>query len=329
MECPGCRLISPTASGKCDCGWNFETRRIESQVGAPETLARHQRRIRNLTWLSLVLIGGPGLWLRQEHVSSAVALCLILPFLVPTCLALLRLTADAASARALASAATMSATLGVYAPLIAILGVYSRPPLWGRLWLWQWGFILLTATYWVLYWSTRRALKAGWPREARGFLPAMGLGIACFLTGALFFSWTLQQWARPSSHEIFTSTLLRAMGKAVTAYAESGRCGYPHSLAALPPPPAGANAYEAELAEKFKEGSSFLKTDYRFEYRPGPRAKDPAPGCVPGAESWVMSARPLIWDVSGRTSFYMDSSGAIRYTSEDRPATVTDPTLPR
>jgi hypothetical protein len=184
------------------------------------------------------------------------------------------------------------------------------------------------ATYWVLYWTCRQALKAGWPREARGCLPAMGLGVGCLLTGSLFVSSMLGHWARQTANETFTLTLLRITGKAVAVYAESGRCGYPQSLAALPPP-SGSNAYEAELAETFKEGSIFLTTDYRFEYRPGPRVRNPAAGCAPGAESYVMSARPLAWNVSGRTSFYMDGAEAIHYTSDGRPATVNDPTEPR
>ena len=67
--------------------------------------------------------------------------------------------------------------------------------------------------------------------------------------------------------------------------------------------------------------------DYRYEYRPGPPIENPPEGCRPGAQSFTMSARPLEYGKGGRRSFFLDESGEIRSTVEDRAATAEDPPL--
>jgi len=46
-----------------------------------------------------------------------------------------------------------------------------------------------------------------------------------------------------------------------------------------------------------------------------------------GADTFIVNARPLDYGFTGSRSFFSDESGVIRYTREDRPATVEDPPL--
>jgi len=46
-----------------------------------------------------------------------------------------------------------------------------------------------------------------------------------------------------------------------------------------------------------------------------------------GADTFTVNARPLDYGSTGTRSFFSDESGVIRYTREDRPATVEDPPL--
>jgi type IV pilus assembly protein PilA len=112
---------------------------------------------------------------------------------------------------------------------------------------------------------------------------------------------------------------LRTINSAETTYAQTYRTCFTPSLAALAPPPAGAqpSASAPGLIDKWL--ASGVRNGYRFTYAPGPHDKA---GCI---QSYTLSARPLEYGLTGRKNFFTDQSGVIRETSEDRPATVEDP----
>jgi hypothetical protein len=142
------------------------------------------------------------------------------------------------------------------------------------------------------------------------------------LTGAVFVVAMLGQWARPAANEWSTLALLGTIGKAAAAHGGGGQCGYPETLATV-------NVDDAELAARMRPGSTFLKNSYTIVYRPGPPRRNAARGCPPGVESYVLAARPLTWGVDGRSSFLMDETLAVHYTSGNRAATTEDPVVAR
>ena len=294
-------------------------------------MVEHERRLHVLSGLTCLFALGPVVWTLRDEPGLGGGPCteclvpalgLIAPLILPA-LFVFAQRRDAASHRALVNAASMSAVLGVYAPIVDTLGLVGRPALWGGRWLWDASFLALTCTYWALHWALGRTLKAA-PRERSGCLPVSSLVAVCLLTGLFFTFWTLARWARPAANEASTLGSLRAIGMWVTDYAGNRKCGCPGSLAVLPPPAAPSRG-DADLAERFKQGQSFLKASYRFEYQPRSPLRDAAPGCQPGFEGYVVTARPLTWGRTGRSSFYMDQTSVIRYTAADRPASADDP----
>jgi len=246
------------------------------------------------------------------------AVSVTVPFLVSP-LIVLALPRAGASLRALAAAASTSALLAVYAALLLVAGL-PRPPLWPAS-AWRVSVLLVVVTFWALSVSARRALKAAGPgRASAGWLPALGLSVVCFLTGSLFAFAMLGHWARQTANETATVALLRTIGRAEASARR--KCGYTETLATL-------DVGDADLAAKMREGPTFLKNSYTVEYRPGRPVPSTAPGCSPGVESFVVTARPLAWGVDGRSSFFMDGTEAIHYTSSDRPANAGDPMVSR
>ena len=41
--------------------------------------------------------------------------------------------------------------------------------------------------------------------------------------------------------------------------------------------------------------------------------------------TYTVNARPIAWPYTGKRSFFMDQSGAVHATDENRPATAKDP----
>ncbi len=64
------------------------------------------------------------------------------------------------------------------------------------------------------------------------------------------------------------------------------------------------------------------KSGYAFTYTPSTSAPD---GKVPG---YAVTGRPVNRLRPGQQSFFMDASGVIRGTTEDRAATPQDPVVP-
>jgi hypothetical protein len=56
-------------------------------------------------------------------------------------------------------------------------------------------------------------------------------------------------------------------------------------------------------------------------------AGKPVAGCRVAA-SYIGTARPITYGKTGRRSFFVDQTRIIRFTSENRSATASDPELP-
>jgi len=90
-----------------------------------------------------------------------------------------------------------------------------------------------------------------------------------------------------------------------------------------------AKGYAASLKELGPEGKEYIdetlasgtKDGYTFEYKP-----ESAPAGTP-ISRYTLFARPVKQMALGQKSFYTDETALIRFTTEDRPPTVTDPPL--
>jgi len=128
---------------------------------------------------------------------------------------------------------------------------------------------------------------------------------------------------------------LRILGTAELTFADTYDSGFSDGLNRLGPAAAStqADVNHVDLLDPVRAGlapggtnSSFERSGYRFTYTPGPRD---AKGAI---NSYTIIARPIKYGkvyAEGKMvrSFFTDQSGIIRFTSEERPATATDPVL--
>jgi hypothetical protein len=148
------------------------------------------------------------------------------------------------------------------------------------------------------------------------------LYLAVPLASLVFFGLTLLPEARLTRVRLNQASAVGALRVIATAeieYARTYRAGFSRSLATLAPPTAGAQP--SASAAGFIDGvlASGVKSGYRFTYTPG------APDQAGHIQTYTLTARPLEYGKTGRASFFTVQSGVIRYTTEDRPATVKDP----
>jgi Double zinc ribbon/WD domain, G-beta repeat len=113
---------------------------------------------------------------------------------------------------------------------------------------------------------------------------------------------------------------LYSINRAEATYASNYGTGFSQDLMSLdgtgsPSTATSAGLIDRELANGNKQG-------YRFTYKP--EARD-ASGRI---DEYSVVARPLAYGTTGRTSFFIDKSHFIRWTDENRDATVNDPRLP-
>ena len=58
MDCPNCGLINPDGAERCDCGFDFHSRRVVNPVTAPEAQPAPRSALNGLSgWLTLVALG--------------------------------------------------------------------------------------------------------------------------------------------------------------------------------------------------------------------------------------------------------------------------------
>jgi hypothetical protein len=124
--------------------------------------------------------------------------------------------------------------------------------------------------------------------------------------------------------------VLRIINTAMTTYQSTYDNSYAPSLKVLGPAPAGTappspNCSAAGLIEEAL--ASGRHNGYLFEFKPGPPAENVQSDCPHGVRSYTVTARPAKYGATGKSSYFTDESGTIRWTPEDRPATVQDPPL--
>lgn len=129
---------------------------------------------------------------------------------------------------------------------------------------------------------------------------------------------------------------LRTIRAAAVTYAAEYENGFPSSLAAMGVEP-GANPncnHASLLDDSLVSGRKF---GYVFTYTPkfpvgatepviSPKAA--AKGCTSGgASGFTVTADPVRRNSTGRSSFYTDQTGVIRYSNDGEPATADSPPL--
>jgi hypothetical protein len=90
-----------------------------------------------------------------------------------------------------------------------------------------------------------------------------------------------------------------------------------------------AKGYAASLKVLGPEGKQYItetlasgtKSGYIFDYKP-----ESAPADTP-ISHYTLVARPVKQSAPGEKSFFTDETALIRFTTEDRPAKVTDPPI--
>jgi len=127
---------------------------------------------------------------------------------------------------------------------------------------------------------------------------------------------------------------LRTINTAMITYQSTYENGFAPSLEALGPPSPSASSGSTTPATPSCRAADFIdapltsgrKSGYVFQLTPGPPAEKTPPGCPVGVQSYTLTARPASSKV-GRQSYFTDQTGVIRFTEEDRLATVKDPPL--
>lgn len=180
---------------------------------------------------------------------------------------------------------------------------------------------LSTVAHLVLLVAARKLTKKPslWVRGVRGVIVAVA-ALALLLTA--FWMVEFRHAPRGSPNESSAVGSLRTIVSAQVAYDNVyPKKGFAATLTALGPPPPGAQP-SAEAADFID--STLVKGEkngYRFTLTPGPR--DPSGRTT----SFTAGARPMVYRRTGVRSFFVDETGVVCWTAEDRPATAQDPPL--
>jgi type IV pilus assembly protein PilA len=80
-----------------------------------------------------------------------------------------------------------------------------------------------------------------------------------------------------------------------------------------------STAEHSLLLDRTMTTQPYIKSGYRFTYR--------SSGSASPIAAYTVVARPVQYGTTGKRSFFSDESGVIRFTSEDREPTASDPPL--
>jgi hypothetical protein len=146
---------------------------------------------------------------------------------------------------------------------------------------------------------------------------ALGCGMVVICVGVAL----AQKTATPPSEEEQAHAIgcMRTINTAEVAYAGTYNQGYSPSLAALaevegkPPTASAAGLIDTSLGSGKRNG-------YIYEYHAGPKN---AQGQI---KTYTVTARLMKWQ-RGVQSFFTDQTAVLRWTKENRAATVKDPPI--
>ncbi|MFQ5723613.1 MAG: prepilin-type N-terminal cleavage/methylation domain-containing protein [Terriglobia bacterium] len=138
--------------------------------------------------------------------------------------------------------------------------------------------------------------------------------------------------ARRAAHESSAVYNLRTINSGLNIYYHSYSNGFPPELIFMGRPAAGSGP-SCNRADVLDESLACTappcrKKGYGFTYRGVGTQLSPRPGspCTQGGYlGYEGQARPDAFGISGVRSFFVDTSGVIRGTSEDRAANAADP----
>jgi type IV pilus assembly protein PilA len=189
----------------------------------------------------------------------------------------------------------------------------------------------LAGLHWILRGDAKKAHEAAWPEEGRQRQLTWRLTLAWVFVVLVMLSLAVAipnlLRSRIAAGEASPVGSMRSINTVAPTYSETYHNGYPPSLRALGPPPAGGkeSCEFADLVDKVLASGN--RSGYTFSYTPGLPVKNPAAGCPPGVETYTVSARPVTYGTTGERSFFMDQTGIIHVTAEDRAATPADPRI--
>jgi len=204
----------------------------------------------------------------------------------------------------------------VFAPTIAVL-YYARE--WEASWWTQGCLLLLVLIQPVLVAAAVRAYKSfpAGPRDRLKLAMSSSYGVLIFLG-----FWSFGHFGNfPSpveSNEHSAMESMRSVYMDASVYSRD-HVGFPENLAAWGHP--GVDEKCKAYGLPVHEDSGYL-----FDYRGEPFDK-PMQGCMV-AKTYAATARPVVFGKTGRRSFFVDQTGVIRSTSENRPATASDAPIP-
>jgi hypothetical protein len=296
----------------------------ETTSPAIATDSRWIRAVRIFALVSLLLIVEPFLLIALiERMDGLFSLLLLTPLWLAY-LGIALLLRGRKQAEALATAVTLGPPALVVGLAAALLIKFSPD--------WHW-----VRTYFTLFAGSQLPLiVSGFgayysiPQESRqGRIPLWSLvyGLLFVILMVFMSAFVVPGWLSSRHHTDQARVVysLRSIHAAASTYQQKYGNGFPFHREILTPPrtgtPAGCNAaglIEPALARRQKSG-------YVFEYWPGPRVQTPHHGCVPGVQSFRITAQPLDFGRTGTTSYFCDETGIVRQTSENRSATLDDP----
>lgn len=293
------------------------------------------RSVRLAAVVTLLILASPfAVLVLQESLAPVLAVILALVLAGPYIVLALRLLRPRQDVFRQAAGAGLAGLLlaGLLAALILIL-TFSFGEGWRKWepWALLAGYSFLAWIQWVLYRNARRIQESLWPEpsQRRKWGGSTASHFVYYFALLLLVGMAVPSLLRnpKAANEATAVGALRTLQVAARAYQEQFENGYPASLATLLPPPAGtqASCTAADLIDSSL--ASGQKSGYRIEYRPGPPIEDPPAGCPPGVKSYIITARPLTYGKTGTYSFLTDETRVIRWTSDDRAATASDPPI--
>ena len=111
------------------------------------------------------------------------------------------------------------------------------------------------------------------------------------------------------------------LNTALLKYKDTYSKGFPASLMFLGPPSRGAKPSSQSAGFVTPELADGVSKGYKITFRPGPKGKN---GNV---STYTILGRPTKYGVTGRRNFRSDESRVVRFTRENRAATVRDSPL--